>query len=194
MVPDKRYQQTEKGRPSRGEIMISELDNKIIRLLTNDARQSSKELAKKLNVDSSTIRRRINLLIKSGAIYMAVLPAHQKTGLPIEAIIGLDIDEHELETCLQTLCALPECKFVATTTGRFNVMVTVFCSSTVDVFDISQNILAKFKGIKNSETFICINIVKSSNPLDCRIIIQDPLDHSSQVYYLPYKTQINGVK
>jgi Lrp/AsnC family transcriptional regulator, regulator for asnA, asnC and gidA len=166
--------------------MIDELDKKIIDLLTIDARQSSKVLAKKLNVDSSTIRRRILQMIKDGTIYMAVLPSHQQTGFPIEAIIGLDVDERELEACLQTLYAVPECKFISTTTGRFNIMATVFCSSTADVFDISQKILTRFKGIKNSETFVCMNIVRSYNPLDCHADDQSSQKHSSLVYYLAH--------
>jgi Lrp/AsnC family transcriptional regulator, regulator for asnA, asnC and gidA len=167
--------------------MIDELDRKIIDLLTVDARQSSKVLAKKLNVDSSTIRRRILQLIKDGAIYMAVLPSHQQTGFPIEAIIGLDVEEQELQACLEALSALPESKFVSATSGRFNVIATVFCTSTADVFDISQNILNKFKGIKSSETFVCMNIVRSYNPLDCHVKDQLSKKHSSSIYYLTHK-------
>jgi DNA-binding Lrp family transcriptional regulator len=90
--------------------MIDELDKKIIELLTIDASQSSKVLAKKLNADSSTIRRRIHRLIENGVIYVTILPTHDKTGVPVRVVVGLNIEARELAASLQTLYAMPECK------------------------------------------------------------------------------------
>ncbi len=152
--------------------MIDELDKKIIDLLTVDARQSSNALAKKLYADPSTIRRRIHRLVENGVIYMTILPTHDKTGVPVRAYVGLSIELRELEACLKTLCAIPECKFVSTTTGRFNVMMTILCRSSEDAMGISQKIVARLNGVKSSEAFICNNIVKSINPLDCKTLVQ----------------------
>jgi Lrp/AsnC family transcriptional regulator, regulator for asnA, asnC and gidA len=147
--------------------MIDELDKEIIEQLTMDARQSSKVLAKKLNVDSSTIRRRIHRLVEDGVIYVTILLTHEKTGVPVRAITGLNIEIRDLEACLKTLGAIPECKFVSVTTGRFNVMFTILCRSTEIALGTSQKIISRLHGVKNSETFVCKNIVKSINPLDC---------------------------
>jgi Lrp/AsnC family transcriptional regulator, regulator for asnA, asnC and gidA len=101
--------------------MIDDLDKEIIEQLTIDARQSSQMVAKKLNVDSSTVRRRIHRLIEDGIIYVTILQTHDKTGVPVRALIGLNIENRELETCLETLRSIPECRFVSVTTGRFNI-------------------------------------------------------------------------
>jgi len=48
--------------------MTGLLDERLIELLSQDARQSSQALAKRLNVSSSTIRRRISKLVKRGVL------------------------------------------------------------------------------------------------------------------------------
>ena len=48
--------------------MTSLLDERLIELLSQDARQNSQALAEQLNVSSSTIRRRISKLVKRGVL------------------------------------------------------------------------------------------------------------------------------
>jgi len=83
--------------------MIDALDNQIIEKLVKDGRKSSKELSKELHVDSSTIRRRVHRLIKEGVIYIIALPEPSKAGFPTQAIIGLDVDNKELDNNLKII-------------------------------------------------------------------------------------------
>ena len=46
--------------------MTELLDERLIELLSQDARQGSEALAKRLNVSSSTVRRRISKLVNQG--------------------------------------------------------------------------------------------------------------------------------
>jgi DNA-binding Lrp family transcriptional regulator len=55
---------------------LDTLDNKIIRLLTENGRMPIGEMAKKLNVTSPTIRNRINNLEKSGVFKVSGLSRH----------------------------------------------------------------------------------------------------------------------
>jgi len=48
--------------------MTGLLDERLIELLSQDARQSSQALANQLNVSSSTVRRRISKLVKRGVL------------------------------------------------------------------------------------------------------------------------------
>jgi DNA-binding Lrp family transcriptional regulator len=151
--------------------MIDELDSQIISLMIKNGRLTSKVLSKKLNVDASTIRRRVRHLIKDGAIHIIALPEFFKAGFPVQAIIGLDIDNKELNNALQTICAIPECKFVSVTVGGFNVMIILWCHSTAEIHVLVQKITGNLKGLKNCETFICMNMAKSINPMANRIYL-----------------------
>jgi Lrp/AsnC family transcriptional regulator for asnA, asnC and gidA len=145
--------------------MIDELDKKIIKLLVKDGRKSSKELSKELHVDSSTIRRRVHRLIEEGVIYIIALPVVGKAGFPVQAIIGLNIDNMELDNNLKIISEIPECMFVSVTTGKFNVMIILWCSSTAEIHKLIKIILSNIKGVNSYETFICMNIAKSVDRL-----------------------------
>jgi Lrp/AsnC family transcriptional regulator for asnA, asnC and gidA len=143
--------------------MIDDLDKRIIEQLVKDGRKSSKALAKELHVDSSTIRRRVHRLIRDGVIYIVALPDVSKAGFPVQAIIGLNVDNMELDNNLKIVHEIPECMFVSVTTGRFNIMIILWCHSTAEINKLIQKILFKMKGVKSYETFICMNIAK---PID----------------------------
>jgi hypothetical protein len=48
-------------------------------------------------------------------------------------------------------------------------MVTLLCRSSEDAAAMSKKIKASLSGVISSETFICKNIIKSINPLDCKV-------------------------
>ena len=146
--------------------MIDALDHQIIEKLVKDGRKNSKELSKELHVDSSTIRRRVHRLIKEGIIYIIALPEPSKAGFPIQAIIGLNVDNMELDNNLKIINEIPECIFVSVTTGRFNVMIIIWCHSTAEIDRIVKKMLSSIKGVKSYETFICTNIAKGVDSSD----------------------------
>lgn len=141
--------------------MIDDLDKRIIEQLVKDGRKSSKTLAKEFHVDSSTIRRRVHRLIRDGVIYIVALPDVSKAGFPVQAIIGLNVDNMELDNNLKTLHEIPECMFVSVTTGRFNIMIILWCQTTAEINKLMKKIVSKMKGVKSYETFICMNIDKA---------------------------------
>ena len=145
--------------------MIDDLDKQIIEELIKDGRKSSKELSKELNVDSSTIRRRVHRLIQEKAVRIVALPEISKTGYPVQAIIGLNVDPLELDGDLKVLDEIPECMFVSVTAGRFNVMIISWCRSMGEINKLVQKMLSKMKGIRSYETFVCMNIAKSISPI-----------------------------
>lgn len=143
--------------------MVDELDREIIEQLIKNGRKSSKELAKDLHVDSSTVRRRVHRLIQEGVIYIIALPVVSKAGFPVQAIVGLNVDTREIEHNLQILNGIPECMFVSVTTGRFNIMIILWCRSTADINKLMNKILATTRGVKGYETFLCMNVAKTVN-------------------------------
>jgi Lrp/AsnC family transcriptional regulator for asnA, asnC and gidA len=146
--------------------MIDALDYQIIEQLVKDGRKSSKELSKELHVDSSTIRRRVHRLIEEGVIYIIALPEPSKAGFPKQAIIGLNVDNMELDNNLKIINEIPECMFVSVTTGRFNIMIIIWCRSTAEIDRIVKKILSSVKGVKSYETFACANIAKGVDSSD----------------------------
>ena len=52
---------------------IDEIDNKLIKLLEQDAWQRAETLAKILNISAATVRRRLRRLIKNGVLHAVAI-------------------------------------------------------------------------------------------------------------------------
>jgi Lrp/AsnC family transcriptional regulator for asnA, asnC and gidA len=140
---------------------ISSLDVHLIRLLEQDGRQSSRVLAKQLNVSPATIRRRIKKLIQEDVIRIQAVFDPSKVGLGLSAVLALDIDPRNLETAVRQLASNGSVAWLSTTTGRFDIIAELRFASTDELYAFLQKELPKIEGLKNSETFVCLHLVKA---------------------------------
>ena len=139
---------------------IDSLDEKLINLLMQDAHKSSEVLAKQLDVSSSTVRRRLKKLVKSGIINIIAIPEPSTIGLPLEAIIAFDVDHESLNSTIEILKKQPQVRWVAATSGRFDIMVYAWFSSTDNLYYFIESEIGGLEGLKSTETFICLHVAK----------------------------------
>ena len=140
--------------------MKETIDERLIQLLENDARQSSEKLARQLKVSPSTVRRRIASLIRTNVLRAVALVDPTKVGFPLICIIGLDVAHNKLESAMDVLAHRPEVTWVSSTTGRFDVLIVARFSSTYEISSFMQKELAKMEGLKDTETFVCLQVKK----------------------------------
>ena len=145
--------------------MIDLVDKKLVELLEKDASQTSRSLAENLGVDSSTIRRRVNKLIKEDIIRISAVPDTDKIGFHFVAVIAFDVEHENLEPILDYLSKFQEVKWLSSTTGRFDAMAIVWFASSSEYYNFVQKELAKLEGIKDIETFICLQVKKKRGML-----------------------------
>jgi len=141
-------------------MVIDSIDEQLINLLMQDASKSSEVLAKQLNVHSSTIRRRTKKLVEQKIIHIIAIPEPREIGLLLEAIIALDVDHDKLNIAMGALGKHPEVKWLAATSGRFDIMVCVWFHSTNELYKFVETDIGSLEGLKNSETFICLHVAK----------------------------------
>lgn len=141
--------------------MTNLIDAKLISLLEQDANQTSQELAKQLSVSSSTVRRRMNELIKRGAIRIVAIPDPKQLGLPLLVIVAFQIDHEKANSFMKALASRQDVKCLYATTGRFDAIALMWFSSTEQLFDFMQQDVGKLEGVKTSETFICLHAEKT---------------------------------
>ncbi len=65
--------------------IIGQMDEQLVHLLQQDARQTSEVLAKKLNVSTTTVRRRMRKLIQSGFLRITAVVDPSKVGFSLPA-------------------------------------------------------------------------------------------------------------
>jgi Lrp/AsnC family transcriptional regulator for asnA, asnC and gidA len=141
-------------------IMKDELDEQIIALLGNDARQSSKVLARQLNVSAATIRRRIGKLNRSGILQFVAAIDSVKAPYSTIVVLALDVERAKVKSVTDILVRLPEIKWVATTTGRFDILATAYLTTGSKLSDFLENRIGDIEGIRDSETFVCLDVRK----------------------------------
>ena len=131
-------------------------DERLIHLLEQNARQSSKVIAKQLGISPATVRRRIRKLVDSEVLCIAAAVDRNSIGYPLAAVIAFDVVHDKLESALKMLADRPEVKWVSTTTGRFDILALAWFRSTEELADFVENKMAKIDGVRDSETFICL--------------------------------------
>jgi len=132
------------------------IDEQIVRLLGQDGRQTSKQIAKHLNISAATVRRRIKKLLENDLLHIVGVVDPANFGFPLPAVIAIDIIPEKLDSTLQELSKQPEVKWVATTVGRYDIIAGVRFRSIDYLSEFVTKILPHIDGVKDCETFICL--------------------------------------
>jgi Lrp/AsnC family transcriptional regulator for asnA, asnC and gidA len=149
---------TRKGRFAQYTPLDRSLDERLIKLLQRDGRQSSESLARKLGASPSTVMRRIRKLTTDGVMRIVAAVDMCKLGWPVVAVIGLDVAPGALVAVMDALAKEDAVKYVASTTGRYDVMAWMLFRSNENLSQFTEKVLAGLDGVKDSETFLCLDI------------------------------------
>ena len=136
------------------------IDEQLVRLLARDARQNSETLAKQLNISSATVRRRLRRLIRSGSLRIVGVVDPIAFDRPLAVVITLDVAPDNLESAMEALAKKPEVGWISTTTGRFDIIALAQFRSSERLSNFITKELTQLEGVKDSETFVCLNVKK----------------------------------
>jgi Lrp/AsnC family transcriptional regulator, regulator for asnA, asnC and gidA len=128
---------------------IDETDIKILELLEEDARRPFTEMAHKLKVSESAVRKRITAMQREGVITKFTIKVdHGKLGLKTVAIVGLDVESGKMLEIAQQLCDLKELKCVATTSGDHMIMLEIWAKNGKELNRLISEKIGKMSGVK----------------------------------------------
>jgi len=141
---------------------LDELDNEIIRLLSENGRMPIGEMAKELKVTSPTIRNRIKGLEKKGSFKVSGLidPNHHQE--MITALVAMSIrSDGEMDQILEKISRLPNVAWAGVVTGRYDIIAEVVCvGGNAELYRFTTQTILKMGNVIRSEAFI---IMKSRN-------------------------------
>jgi len=128
---------------------LDEIDTRILELLEEDARRSFTEMAEKLKVSESSIRKRVSALQKEGVIKKFTIKVdHAKLGLNTVAIVGIDVDSDKMLEIAQELCDFKEVKCVATSSGDHMIMLEVWAKNGKELNNLISEKIRKIDGVR----------------------------------------------
>ncbi len=139
---------------------IDALDMKIIRALQTDARKPIVQIAKVVNANEATVRRRIDKLLTNGIIerFTVVLDYH-KLGRVIKAFIGLRVEPTKLKAIAEHLAKHPDTQVVYRTSGDTDIVTEVIFENMEDLNSFLEEEL-KLEGIVGTIVTIVIKPYK----------------------------------
>lgn len=137
-----------------------ELDLQIMRELQKDARQSFRELAKKMSVAEGTVYNRINKLIGLGVLrgYVPDIDV-SKLGYDLTAIIGIAVEGGHTDEVGSRIAEEPNVSAVYDVTGDYDAVVVAKFRDRNSLNDFVDKILA-MGHVRKTYTMIVMDVLK----------------------------------
>lgn len=141
--------------------MLDELGQKIIGELQEDARQSFREIGRKLKVSEGTVRNRVKGLIKSNMMKISAVANPQQLGLNFMCIMCIEVKVGAAEKVEALLVKSPNVYYLCGCTGTYDI-IGVFVFRTPAEFDIFvKNTIAVVPDIVRTTTFVVMHVSRS---------------------------------
>ncbi|HEX9551468.1 MAG TPA: Lrp/AsnC family transcriptional regulator [Candidatus Limnocylindrales bacterium] len=146
---------------------LSPLDKRIIEHLQADGRRPFTQIAHDLGVSEAAVRARTNRLIERGILQVVGVADPGKLGFQ-QALIGIRCEPGRLVAVAEALAELPEVDYVVVTTGRFDILVETVSEDNEDLLRFLTNRLQAIDGVRDSETFTYLRLVKQTYQFGAR--------------------------
>jgi len=136
------------------------LDVEILRLLSEDARLSFNEIARRLGVSPATVAARVRRMEREGVIKgYTVKVDHEKLGLGIEAFVEVTFSRGMLLETEERIARLPGVVAVYDVTGECDAIVHVAVRDKKELSSLIKTILA-MPFVERTVTKVVLNKVK----------------------------------
>jgi DNA-binding Lrp family transcriptional regulator len=137
---------------------LDDTDRRILNELVIDGRLSVNTLAERANVSRATAYGRLRKLIDCGVItrFSAVVDA-AKVGLPIAALILVNVEQHNWQLARDDLATLPGLEYLAFTSGGFDMVLLVRVPDVVALRDV---VLVRLHGsphVRSTQTIFVLD-------------------------------------
>ena len=142
---------------------MDELDHKILKLLSINARMSVKEIADRVSLTSPAVSSRIRKLEQTGVIDGYTVSLNRPKGQAgIDAIIGVSAPPGNSEQLMQLMTERPEVLQCFHVTGDHSFMVRVSCPDMQHL----ENLILAFQKLGRTNTQIILSVPLNRNGLD----------------------------
>jgi Lrp/AsnC family transcriptional regulator for asnA, asnC and gidA len=139
---------------------LDNIDQFIIDAMRKDGREAFAQIAEKLNVSPGMIRQRYNRLVELGYLKVVAVTNPLMMGMRTMALIGIHTDGHRMLQVAEDISKLDEVVYLVVVSGRYDIVCEVFCRDHEDLLRFLTEKLAKIEGIRETESFIHLKIVK----------------------------------
>ena len=128
---------------------LDEVDRRIIQLLEQDSRRSFNDIAKKLKLSESAIRKRVMLLQNKKIIKKFTIQVDPtKIGANSVSIVGVDVEPTKLLEAANKLCDISEIRSVATASGDHMIMTEIWTKDGRELTKLISEKIGTIEGVR----------------------------------------------
>src|SRR5215217_5449454 len=140
--------------------VLDKTDLEILDILRKDGRASFAEIATRLKVSPGMIRQRYNRLEQEGYVKVVAITNPVHRGIKTMALIGVRTDGNQMLKVADKIDKLKEVVYLVVVSGRYDIMIEVFCRDHEDLLSFITEKLYGIEGVRETETFMHLKIVK----------------------------------
>ena len=139
---------------------LDDIDRYIIRTLKEDGRTPLSQIAQQLGVSTGMIRQRYQRLVKEGVVQVVAVTNPMVLGFSTMANIGIKVDGRRLYEIAEQIAEFEEVIYLVLTAGAYDLLAEVICRDNAHLLDFLTNRLYAVDGVRETETFMYLQIVK----------------------------------
>lgn len=138
---------------------FDKIDYKIIKELSKNARTPASEIARKIDINERTVRRRIKRLVDSNAIRITTIAEPSMFGYRSIADINLKVDEEIYDDFIESCKKNTNVCYIATGWGEANLSIETRFLDNEEMYQFIKNELPKKEGVEVINFFIIPKII-----------------------------------
>ncbi|MFI5611554.1 Lrp/AsnC family transcriptional regulator [Amycolatopsis sp. NPDC051903] len=126
---------------------LDEVDWAILDLLHDDGRASFKTVAKALDLNESTVRRRFERMVADGCATVSTIVPAPALGLEAETLLTVSVAPAKLDEVAGALARHRSVRYLGATLDGNSLLCEVIADSTRGLFEFTTASLAKLEGV-----------------------------------------------
>ncbi|MGC7098792.1 Lrp/AsnC family transcriptional regulator [Amycolatopsis lurida] len=138
----------------------SELERAVAEELAADGRLPVSTIARRLGRSESSAARALERLVATGSLQFRTLVEPGPLGYAVEFMLWLSIHPGKLNEAGRCLARHPGTKFLAASTGRFNLVGQMVLPSTADLFRYTDEVIGRLPGLTASDVTLHLATLK----------------------------------
>ena len=142
------------------DVVLDDLDRRIIAELQTDGRMPFSVLAEKVDSSPSSVRYRVQRLQDSGMFQIVGIANPLNIGFDRLALVGVKCAAGAAPRVCEELSTFDETSYVVLTTGSFDAVVEIVCKDVEHYSQLLFDKLHKVDGVVSTETFFVLKAHK----------------------------------
>lgn len=148
------------GADLSGSLSLDQLDRQILECLREDGRMNVSTIARRVGVGQNTVKRRLLRMEEEGGMKVVPVIEPGSVGLDDCIYVGIKTEPGRLREVSEEIRNMPEVRYLAHTTGPWDLLVEAFVGSRRHMADFLIRSVGELPGIISTETWSVLKIAK----------------------------------